>query len=507
MRVVYRNLLEVRSAQLAAPEVATALHKVVVDWANASAAKYTKAEPVPVKEGMYDLGGGVTIRIDLSASRDLGAEVFTLKYTHADQVYAQPRNAGMVWSTECRVTRVGTDVEFDVAISCGYADYRIAPLDASLGAPGVLKKVMEKFDCYRSGIPVHRSYKVVDKKGVANLVTNMTMPNRILPYVIVSPTRDGVYIVEPERLAHEISGLGVVYALANDEAADELVAAVGRQHAVFGGGVRITYPGFSVKGNPYRNPLFLKSDLEATPPQGRKSIILRRLAFAAASLNWKGRFEEARRKILVDDRAHLLAQTKGVSDTAKLTELLNRQIERNRQLEDERDQAVENLQSVHAAYEEHAELAPPQFAGESVLEAVQYSQKFHRNLWIWPDALKAAARETNKRGHEVHECLGRLNELVVDRQKSTDLGPLGDYFIAKNLPYKYSDHEKDETVKKYKSDYTFNYQGKELEARRHFTIGKGKDTCAQVFWEFDDASPRIIVFHAGRHLPTDSWVS
>ncbi len=508
MRVVYRNLLEIRSTERSAPQVSADLHAMVVEWAASSAAKYTKDSQIPVKEGTYELGCGATVRIDISRSRDGQAEVFSLKYTHADQQYVEPRRIGMVWSTECRVSRVGTDVEFDVAISCGYADYRIAPLDASLGTPRILKRVMEKFDCYRSGIPIYGSFKAVDAAGVPNLVSNLAMPNRILPYVIVSPNHNGKYALEPEELAQELSGLGVVYALANDAAADALMDAIGRQHGVYGGAVRINYPGFTAKGNPYRNPLLTKNYLESVPPNARKSIILRRLAFAASSLNWKGRFEEARKKILVDDRARLIAQVKGVNDTANLTELLNKQIERNRQLEDERDRAIENLQSVHAMYQEQEDLPPPPFSGETVLDAVEYSQKFHRNLWIWPDALKTAGKDTSKRGEEVYQCLARLNELVDDRQKSVEVGPLGDYFKSKNLPYKYTDHEKDETVKKHKSHYTFNYQGRELEARRHFRIGKGSvDNCVQVFWEFDDQVPRIIVFHAGRHLPTDSWVS
>lgn len=160
MRVMYRNLLEVRNTEAPPAETVAALRALVCEWASASAAKYTKPATFPNQEGTYDLGAGVSVRLDAAATKDGQAEVFSLRYTHADQSTAATPGNGLVWTTECRVSRVVNDIEFDLVISCGYADYRIAPMDVFLGAPKVLKQVMDRFTCYRSGIPVHPTYRM-----------------------------------------------------------------------------------------------------------------------------------------------------------------------------------------------------------------------------------------------------------------------------------------------------------------------------------------------------------
>lgn len=148
--------------------------------------------------------------------------------------------------------------------------------------------------------------------------------------------------------------------------------------------------------------------------------------------------------------------------------------------------------------------APPPQAPATILDALRFAAERNADvLDIWNNAwtsAKCSAYPSPIRVLQVLHAIadvGRAHFAAAAAGRS--LGPLEPIFQTK-VPFKYAHCESEMTMAVHGNERVFQGPERRREIQRHFTLGGG-GTCIQIYFDFDDASGKVIVAHCGRHLP------
>ncbi len=81
------------------------------------------------------------------------------------------------------------------------------------------------------------------------------------------------------------------------------------------------------------------------------------------------------------------------------------------------------------------------------------------------------------------------------------LGPVERAFACR-VPFKYTGFESHTTLSMYGDERVFHHGEQSRQMQRHLTLGGGDtNNCLQIYFDFDDASQRVLIGYCGRHLP------
>jgi hypothetical protein len=87
------------------------------------------------------------------------------------------------------------------------------------------------------------------------------------------------------------------------------------------------------------------------------------------------------------------------------------------------------------------------------------------------------------------------------RNGGPPLGPLDQAFLRR-VPFKYTSFESQTTLGLFGAERVFRHRGASRAMQRHLTLGGGTtNNCLQIYFDFDDATQRVLIGYCGRHLP------
>jgi hypothetical protein len=242
----------------------------------------------------------------------------------------------------------------------------------------------------------------------------------------------------------------------------------------------------------------------------------------------------ARRHVqaLLDDLADLreqLAVLRAASPRGKdaefdeLTSALERAWDENKRLQGDCDTARRRLAELEAEFRKALDnVAPlPQGPGEpeaavpaaepggrhfdSVAGALRAAAaEFADVLTVWEDAEQSAEQSSFSSPAKVFRALEAVAEVGRAYFRARDggppLGPVDRAFLSR-VPFKYTGFESQTTLSLFGAERVFHHRGDSRQMQRHLTLGGGTtNNCLQVYFEFDDASRRVLIGHCGRHL-------
>lgn len=220
------------------------------------ASKYGAEPPPSWEEGRVafgeDSGAWVLHRLDARA-----AMLWQLDWHRHD-------DAGMVWQTRCQLGAADGDVRFTVRIAIDSADDRLAPARYDIGRPGVIPLLAKSVGIHQDGRRLTAQPAIASPGGIPDLVDLLLAPTRRLPVVVLTPMGEtGQGLVDPGNLAFRLIGLAHVIQVRERLATFALTDRLGQLLSVFGGALRVYWPGFHLDSSPWDHPLWLVPRIEA----------------------------------------------------------------------------------------------------------------------------------------------------------------------------------------------------------------------------------------------------
>lgn len=244
--------------------------------------------PVVGDTGSLAPAPGVSVRWRLLTAPGTEDRVWTLWWHQADD-----EDPELYWTLSVRVALEGDRTVVAVHAGLESLSSRLAPVRLEVDPPPLVGAVVDQLDVIEDGWRICRepSY-AVDRPSVQGLVEFLLDPDRLLPVVLISAAEnydeDGDWyrpqlLVDAVAVAKAVAGLAHVVVLDNVAVSYELTDLVGKHLSVFGGGVRLYWPGLTLDQRPSRHPLWVPQRLAEPANQPFEKVLHRRLAPAAAA--------------------------------------------------------------------------------------------------------------------------------------------------------------------------------------------------------------------------------
>ena len=453
---------------------------------------------------------------------------------------------GRQWTVE-----VGLKVERGALdLSCvvredEYSTLVAAPVVA--GQPRLIRYIAENVQAAKDadfaktvpGIAVKAVGQV--KSSYAALAVEIERAGREGPIVLVSPTKDGEYLVNVADLQQKLLGLAQVVRISESFNGYDMKDVLGEAWSVWGGAVKILYPRTP---NGVYTTFFLSDEIAKWGDD--KARVSKLLALVTNSTNSQRLYKHIRPEGIVRlslqrrmQAVREKSQQLGTADLRRALEeqgkILGEWADESKELEDNVSKLEGDLSDLTDAlrakdYKIEALQAQLDRAGggriasgvdaEGVIETlcrtgtpsplacVHLIEKLYGERCVVLDSARISAEEV---GHFRYggDLLGLLKRLVVDyRDKLIESGG-GDSEARKVFGrYEYAAKES-ETVMKNKEmrrKRTFEYKGEQVEMFKHLKIGAGDDTAetVRVHFHWDAAAKKVVVGWCGKHRPISS---
>ncbi len=194
--------------------------------------------------------------------------------------------AGRVWTTEVGLGgEIGKPIRFSARL---FASSPEAELNIQPHSPGFALQIADQFGLYAGPAicETHPGY-VETEDDLERLLEELVSPDRVLPIIVASRSENSDRpLVDPEVVARAVTGIAHVRVLST-EAAWQLTKQIGKSRSVFGGAVRIYYPGFSEDDSPYPHRLVVGGNIVDVKSQDLAEGWFRKLAAEHSLSKWK----------------------------------------------------------------------------------------------------------------------------------------------------------------------------------------------------------------------------
>lgn len=412
----------------------------------------------------------------------------------------------------------------------------------SVGAPRFIQALGEQFTLAIDGRELG-SWWQVSESGVRSYVQFLESPERRLPVVAITRQPSTPTPVAPEQLARRLAGIAHVAAV--EPAATYGVSdAITPTRSVFGGAVRLYWPGFRRDSRPYSHPLFMPSgrylhsdsfvdDLAARlgrsaglflgPPQLEGELRREEVLRGA---------EEARRKQEERQQRQQEAKEKAAgglsaeefevfsrdfeAEAARRAELEERVAELELNLEEERELRIRQESAHREAWQSLAGGAsdstvsvaavepPREREPETVREAVEIAASRCPDLVFTQSAYESADESQFGSPKDVLGDLLLLQDVAQQWASGTMGGDFRNAFDGRHSNFRSGISQTAAT--QYGSDYTVSYNGTTVQMGPHLCRGGvgAPPTILRIYWYKDDATKKLVVGHVGRKLRDES---
>lgn len=204
-------------------------------------------------------------------------------------------DANLRWVVNLTVSQQGQAMRFTCEVGVAWIEDRGEAIYRRSSQPNIVIEMLTRFggkDAQGSRPLSERPYEL-KKAEVPDFVGFLLSPERQHPVVLITRTREGQTLVEPELWARKLGSLAYVMVAESWETTFALEAAIGSSRLVcWGGSIRIYRPGFSRDANPYAHPLLsvesLQTTLETKPPVELIDNVVGQLAEVSAHRTYPG---------------------------------------------------------------------------------------------------------------------------------------------------------------------------------------------------------------------------
>lgn len=174
-----------------------------------------------------------------------------------------------------RTRRWRTEIALDIPTAPAFVTLRVrigasaggtlAPISYELRTPAIVRTLLRELNVLDAGARCLADPAAeIGLSGVEALVGFLHAERR-LPVVVVSRhNASGRTAVDPTELCRELAGLAHVRVLSSTQASYRLTELLGTERSVFGGAVRIYYPGFAPDSEPREHRLFFWDRIDDT---------------------------------------------------------------------------------------------------------------------------------------------------------------------------------------------------------------------------------------------------
>lgn len=398
----------------------------------------------------------------------------------------------------------------------------------SVGAPRFLNSLASQYRIEVDGQPIEQ-FRTVSTADVGPYVEFLESHDRHLPVVAVTRPSGGSPEVAPQNLCRRLSGIAHVVAV--EPAATYGVSdAITPTRSVFGGAVRIYWPGFNRRAHPYRHPLYMhpgrrgadafvdevaarlgRAAGSAFGPPALEGILRRESAVKAAEAARVRRDEQ--KAAALDHQGGLTADEFSAfsKDFDELSEAKQRADERilelELELEAEREanaaqrQAWASLgigQSVDGGSEPADDGVP-----SSVVQAVELAAACCPDLVFTQSAYESAGESQYENPQQVLADLRVLQEVAHLWAGNQMAGDFRTEFESRPVTFRPGVSQTAHSM--YESDYAITYNGQKVLMGPHLRRGVGAPpTILRIYWYKDDEDRKLVVGHVGKKLRDDS---
>ena len=231
---------------------------------------------------------GASVRWRLLTAPGTDDRVWTLWWHQADD-----EDPELSWTLSIRVALEGERTVVGLQVGLESLSMRLSPVRLEVEPPPLVGAVVDQLEIIEDGWRISQdpSY-AVDRSSVQALVEFLLDPDRLLPVVVITAAENygkgaDSYGTEPlvdaGAVGRALVGLAHVVVLDHVSVSYHLTDLVGKHLSVFGGGVRLYWPGLTLEDRPSRHPLWVPDRLEEPANQPFEKVLLRRLAPAASA--------------------------------------------------------------------------------------------------------------------------------------------------------------------------------------------------------------------------------
>jgi hypothetical protein len=531
--LVYANYLPVRSASGLLDPLGP-----VATWVSKKLKRKITASQI-LKGGDFAAPNGWSAASTVAVDQYPHLAAFALVHPDSDV-------AGRRWHTEVglRQRQAGADVELTVLVQTSEISSRVtAPV--SPGAPTFVSELLRC--CEFSSTAIGCTTKTLDDESGEAFRHVILDPSRQYPFVVVSPTRDGSYLVDTDWLRQSLLGIAELVVIPPSADTFWLARTVGEEFIPYRGAIKTILPSRNL-GQPSVRTLPPK-EIESEnwdPRSAAKELFSLVLHRTNVPLSWqhisptrvkevalRREFERKRAAALAsgisqDYVSFLEAYVKDMelsiqqaaADKKTLGEVLDSTQRAADETQRELRSKIASLQLLLENSNSPGEDSP--YASEDILKVADavadsidagpspeeclllIDHLFPDRVVILPEAW-TSARESGgfKHGRKLYSL---LNSLSTAYWRSLRDG-IPDQEARKVFGAAYAAKES-ETVTKSKGarrKRTFRYRNEDYYMAKHLKIGvkESPTECIRVHFEWIAARNLLVIGHCGQHLPFD----
>jgi len=541
--LVYANYLS-----LFGPDAGEAVFKAVGGWLKEQLGFGLHPDQLR-KDGEFNGNRGDVhswLRVLATAEEDPKLYSWVLKF-------ADEKIRGRQWIVEAGVKLQEDRLDLSCVVKTDESSTLVAsPVIAS--QPRLIRYVLSnvqnaKDAAFASSVP-GTDIKAVGKDvdSYHGLLAEIERKNREEPLVLVSPTKDGEYLLAPEELQERLFGLAQVVKVFVGFNSYEMAGVLGKQRSAWGGAINILY-GPTANGRvPAR--YFLSNEIAAwgeTPYE--------RIPQVLALITNRTNIPHLRRHIRPDGVVQLSLRRRMQAARASSEQMSAAQL--RAALEDATRQAAEHAKYFDELVDENSQLETNLAVFKDDLEDARNElSKKDYTIQSLKDQLNRASGDRPTAGIEAEElvelvaadkpptpidCLGVVEKIYGDRctvlPSAKSSAEKADGFmygrqlleLLKRLLTEYRDAlmeggdnkargvfgrseyaaKESETVmnnKAMRRERTFDYEGQKVEMFRHLKIGADDDATKtiRVHFHWDPDREKIVIGYCGEHLSVSS---
>lgn len=459
---------------------------------------------------------------------------------------------GRQWITEIGVKEIDGHIDVSCVVKTDELSTLVAQSPVIASRPRVIGYIVNNVKQAASA-SFSSSVNAVEMKSVGTSIeyralnSDIERSDRNYALIIVSPTRDGEYLLDAHELQQRLVGIGQVVQARPDFNSYEMADELGDNRSAWNGAVNVLYAP-SLAGR-IRNRLFLSDEI-VTWGEGRNERISHILSWVTngtnvgklrqhirpegvAQLSLLRRMQSARENRGNMDASQLRTELEAATTQATQQEnYFNTLVEENAALEGQlsvfksdlveaRSEAnrqkyeIESLKNrLDQANGNRSEGGNPAALVDMALrdapllplECLDLIEKAYGENCIILGSAKDSARDMSRFG-KGHELLGLLKKLVTTyRSKLLNGGDSQARAVFGQNEFAARESETVMGNKDMKRRRTFAYNGEDVEMFRHLKIGVDDDVTKtiRVHFHWDSDSQKVVIGYCGKHLPVSS---
>jgi hypothetical protein len=443
--------------------------------------------------------------------------LWTLVYFQRDRF-----DSSLGWRTTEQLALEPPELRMTLRLAIEPIEMRVLPAKFEVRPPRIVSTLAGQLSGKIDGQILSSHPTAVGIDNVTDLVDLLTSRTRRLPVVVITPSpRFGRPLIDERRAADRLFGIAHVVWLRTGQVSWGLTDQLGgNQLSVFGGAVRIYWPGFDRDSDPFDHRRWLPERIEEFEAAGRplvdqlarlvSSVAVLRVPADGLARRLRSLADSDARRELADLRRRIAEAPEKFTDELwadyeRLSDTELNQRERIDALEDEIAAIRQNYASLARDYgvvsstsagdlEEEIEVTTPREAVDAV--AASYSDV----LVFLPEALESADACTYPNVEKLYAALRTIGDVARGwRAGRLDAGFPGAF---KDAGVEFGPGVSSLTVGRTGSQYLRQYQGHEISLGPHVKLGKGTSAAllARVYWWVDEEAKQFVIGHVGRHL-------